>query len=368
MDQPALQFTFALLSSAADSKTNILCITLIGTRQGRTFSIPDEVKPVQHHTEIMKTTAYAKVKNSLTKRGHTRKIWINLTKELMDIYLDEGGNLQFNNKYLEEINASENADVRTNASEQSLVQLLEKLLEKSQEKNIGRIARDFTIEKFNGKNSNANQWITDFEKECERFNITKNEEKIEILKSFMEKGAVDWYSCTLVKLTIEADWEEWKKNFCTTFANKGWTSIRYALAFKYQAGSLLEYAIKKERLLLEVRKSIDDGTLIDLIATGLPNFVSDRIDREKLEKTEDLYNEIGKLEHLAYKRNPETKKNKSVSKEKNEKTACEICKNKGKGTRFHPESECWFKNKEDKIKHVNNSVLEVELNDNDPKN
>lgn len=248
---------------------------------------------VQHHTEIMKTTAYAKVKNSRTKRGHTRKIWINLTKELVDIYLDEGRNLQFNNKYLEEINASENADVRTNASEQSLIQLLEKLLEKSQEKNIGRIGREFTIEKFNGKNPNANQWITDFEKECERFNITKNEEKIEILKSFMEKGAVEWYSCTLLKLIIETDWEEWKKNFCTTVANKGWTSIRYALAFKYQTGSLLEYAMKKERLLLKVRKSIDDGTLIDLIATGLPNFVSDRIDREKLEKTEDLYNEIG---------------------------------------------------------------------------
>ena len=78
--------------------------------------------------------------------------------------------------------------------------------------------------------------------------------------------------------------------------------IRYAMSFKYQTGSMLDYALKKEKLLLEVRKSIDDGTLIDLIAIGLPNFVADRIDREKLKKTEDLYNEIGKLEHLAYYR------------------------------------------------------------------
>ena len=79
-----------------------------------------------------------------------------------------------------------------------------------------------------------------------------------------------------------------KKNFYDTFSSKGWSSIRYAMSFKYQTGSMLDYALKKEKLLLEVRKSIDDGTLIDLIAIGLPNFVADRIDREKLKKTEDL--------------------------------------------------------------------------------
>ena len=45
-----------------------------------------------------------------------------------------------------------------------------------------------------------------------------------------------------------------------------------------------------------------------------------------------------------------------------------------KGTRYHPEEMCWFKtnnnNKEKKhfIKHVNNSVIEAELNENDQKN
>ena len=36
-----------------------------------------------------------------------------------------------------------------------------------------------------------------------------------------------------------------KKNFCTTYANKGWSASRYAIAFKYQTGSLLAYALKK---------------------------------------------------------------------------------------------------------------------------
>lgn len=71
---------------------------------------------------------------------------------------------------------------------------------------------------------------------------------------------------------------------------------------------MLEYALKKEKLLLEVRKKIDIGTLIDLIAAGLPNYLSDKIDRETLQQTEDLYNEIGKLEHLVGK-NKYDKKN-----------------------------------------------------------
>lgn len=71
-----------------------------------------------------------------------------------------------------------------------------------------------------------------------------------------------------------------------------------AIAFKYQAGSFFEYALKKEKLLLEVRRSIDIGTLIDIIAFGSPNYVSDKIGRGTLQRMDDLYNKIRKLEHL----------------------------------------------------------------------
>lgn len=358
-----------MVCCATDQKSNVLCITSIGTPDGHVYDVPDDYQPVQLHKEIIKQPAYTKVKNTMTKRHQTRKVWINLTDELSNAYLDEAGNLQIGDIYLEEIIDKPQTDV----SEQPLIKMLEKLLAKSQEqsetKNLGKIAKQFIIEKFNGKNSNADQWITSNEKECERFNISDDDKKIEILKSFMDKGATDWYSCILLKLTIEAEWKEWKKTFCETFVSKGWSPIRYALSFKYQTGLLLDYAIKKEKLLLEVRKSIDNGTLIDLIATGLPNFVADRIDREKLKKTEDLYNEIGKLEHLVHKKDFEKNKNKNyINKEKIEKIPCETCKNKGKGTRFHPAAECWFKGKENETKHVNNSVLEVDLSDTDPKN
>ncbi len=48
---------------------------------------------------------------------------------------------------------------------------------------------------------------------------------------------------------------------------------------------------------------------------------------------------------------------------------CKICEEKGKLGRFHPEDKCWFKgkekekNNEKKIKYVNNSEVEVDLND-----
>ena len=363
-----LLFTFKMYATQEDPKSNILCVTKIGTPDNRTFIIPQV--ELHHHTELAKTSAVARIKNTLTKRHQTRSIWITLTKALRDTYLDADDNLQFGDVYLEELIIEEESAGAV-ATGDSLETLLKKFINKSQnsdEKNAGKIAKDFIIEKFNGKNSNSGQWLAKFESECERFNISKDSKKIEILKNFMEKGAIDWYDCTILKLTIDAQWEDWKKNFCDTFSSKGWSPIRYAFYFKYQSGSLLEYAIKKEKLLLEINKSIDKNTLIALIVIGIPNFVSDRIDKEKLKKTEDLYSELSKLEHLTYKKNVDTKTNRSFTyKEKINKKPCEICKTKGSGIRFHPESECWFKNVNPKNVY-NTSTLEVDLSDNDPKN
>ena len=176
-----------------------------------------------------------------------------------------------------------------------------------------------------------------------------------------------------LRLSIESEWPDWKKNFCTTYANKGWSSSRYALAFKYQTGSLLEYAVKKEKLMLDVRKTIDQGTLIDIIATGLPTFIMDRINREEILETHDLFNEIGKLEHLVRNKTMKQKIDATTYPEKKHK--CSICEKLKKGVRYHAESSCWFNeknkkkiNEDSQIKIINNSELECELQDDDPKN
>lgn len=112
----------------------------------------------------------------------------------------------------------------------------------------------------------------------------------------------------LIKITLHSEWPEWRKNFCETYENKGWTLIMYALSFKYKTRPLLDYAMKKEKLFLEARKTIDTGILIDIITSGLPGFIADKIDRENLKATEDLCKEIGKLEHLVNRRKNYEKK------------------------------------------------------------
>lgn len=370
-----LRFDFTVKSSI-DGKSNFICITSIATTDGHIFLLPVEFQPANLHHVITSTPNYAKVKKSLNKRHQTRKIWITLTDDISKIYLDKEQNVQFNDVYLEEtLEEANNAETTSSGSNHTLKKLLEKLLEEKENKseNLGKIAKEFIIGKFSGKNSNAHQWIKDFNKECERFQINEDRKKIEILKIFLEYSVIDWYSCMVMKYTVESEWDKWEKNFCETFANKGWSPTRYALAFKYQTGSLLDYALKKEKLLLEVRKTIDTGTLIDLIAYGLPNYVADKIDRETLQETEDLYNEIGKLEHLVGKNkyekktysNPDTK-----SKKHEEKVPCQTCINEKKGKRYHPEENCWFRGNKQKamVKTVNNSELEIELNEKNPKN
>lgn len=372
-----LRFDFTV-KSTTDGKSNIICITSMATPNGQIYGIPAEYQPVNLHQVILDTPYYAKIKKTLTKRHQTRKIWITLTDQISKIYLDEDQNLLFNDYYLEEIEENPSkVELIPSSSNQTLEKLLEKLLEekenKSETQNLGKIAKDFMIEKFTGKHSNADQWIKDFNKECERFLIKEDNKKIEILKNFMEHSSVDWYSCMLIKHTVESEWDKWEKSFCETFANKGWSPVRYALAFKYQAGSLLDYALKKEKLMLGVRKTIDTGTLIDLITFGLPNYVADNINRETLQEIEDLYNEIGRFEHLVDKNKYEKKKLTSTNtKQKNTKDIqpCQICINENKGRRFHPEENCWFKRKSERpiVKTVNNSELEIELNNKNPKN
>lgn len=176
---------------------------------------------------------------------------------------------------------------------------------------------------------------------------------------------------------MNAEWTTWKEKFCETFTNKGWSAVKSALLFKYKEGSLLDYAIKKEKLLLEMRKSIDTGTMIDLIAAGLPEFVINKIDREKIQDAAGLFNEVSKYENMMGKKSYSSRKkydNVKMNNKSEEYTPCKICEKLNKGVRYHPEAACWFKTmeaekvKKHNIRHVNNTTIEAELNELDQKN
>lgn len=369
-----LQFEFTVISSS-DGKSNVLAITSISTEEGKCYVLPDEQKPVIHHTYIAKMNTFSKIKNSLKKRHQSRKIWIKLDADLKNTYTDEEGNMQFMEQYLEEMSIEKPID-----KDGSLQKILQKLIEtttkKENQHNLKHISEKFIIEKFTTKNPNATQWIENFEKECERFNITKDETKIDVLRLFLEKSCLDWYNSMLIKLTVNSEWNEWKNKFLETFKNRGWDVVTYAFAFRYKEGLLIDYAIKKERLLLDINKMIDTKTMIDLIATGLPGFVLNKLNRDELISTTDLFNEIRKYESMVYKKNSNTTKNSTfLNKNKtNEKKPCKTCESLDKGIRYHPEESCWFKkNKNESEKFIktknvsNNSIIEADMNT-DPKN
>lgn len=369
-----------MVKASEDPKTNIICVTSITDLDGRTFAMPDKLQPVRLHDGIVQTQIFQKVKTTLQKRHEKRQVWISMNKEMKAIYCDEDGNKQFMGYLLEELTKPETST--SGASEEILARIVESFAELKKESSkpvhTGKMVEKFVLEKFNSKIHNVSQWMATFEAECDRLGI-EDARKIEILRLFLEDSSLDWYSSMLIKHTINSEWAVWKKNFNETYANKGWSPIRYAMLFKYKQGPLLEYALKKERLLLEVNRCIDKITLIDLIATGLPNFIADRIDRNSLKETEDLFNNLRSLEHMVNKKKNDLYMGYSESKIR-EKTVkplvspCKICEKENKGIRYHPESQCWFKiknndrPKKDQIRSVNNSELEVELNEIDPKN
>lgn len=372
-----LQFEFKV-KPGNDGKSNIICITSIATEDNKTFLIPEEYQAAGNHKEIIRTNTYDMIKKSLKKRYQFRKVWLELTDDLAKIYMDQMGNMKFEEEFLEEV-TEELGTAKTQEESSTLNKLLEKLIENTQtakQENLQKISQQFIIEKFTSKNTNANQWMEIFEKECLRFDITRDEKKIEILRLFMDKSTTDWYSSMIIKLSLNSEWSVWKQKFCETFANKGWSPVIYALLFKYKEGSLLDYAIRKEKLLLDMRNSIDAGTLIDLIAAGLPQVIVNKIDREALKDTTDLHNEISKYEHIVNKKKVFTKRSDTINtrKDNEEHKPCKNCEKLGKTNRYHPEEKCWYKQKKHdqgqniSIKHVNNSKIEAELNNTDQKN
>ncbi|KAK9754341.1 Transposase IS4 [Popillia japonica] len=183
-----------------DVKTNVLCITAIGTLNGQVYAVPDEYQPVTFHKEIVKLPAFNKVKNSLTRRHQTRKVWINVTEELAKIYLDEGENLQIGDFYLEEItDKPEDKPQTTNVSEQPLIKMLEKLLGKNQEqseiKNIGNIAKKGAADCCNSNYSDQEQEAEVAEEEQMREQlqeIVENEEEVRENNVFVGKNGTRW--------------------------------------------------------------------------------------------------------------------------------------------------------------------------------
>ncbi|EFN71999.1 hypothetical protein EAG_04419, partial [Camponotus floridanus] len=89
-----LKFVFRA-KPTKDGKSNYIALTSIITQDNKTFLIPEELENTANHEALTATKTFGCIRKTIQKRHQMRGVWITLTKELKQTYLDEDGNLIF---------------------------------------------------------------------------------------------------------------------------------------------------------------------------------------------------------------------------------------------------------------------------------
>ena len=163
------------------------------------------------------------------------------------------------------------------------------------------------------------------------------------------------------------NWEEWKEAFLKTFNDKGWSAIRYAYNFKYLSGSIIEYALEKERLISEVKRKKAEDVRIHLIVIGLPIEVQDEIERERVQSTNDLMGILGQYEDQRKRKETQERKI-NLDKKVNppfKKQPCTICETLNFPGRFHPVELCRKRNRNAQKKPKQINTLQIFASENE---
>lgn len=328
------------------------------------YRIPEEFQALENHPELLKHNTIIYARNSITKVGQYRNIVLKVTDELRRIYWDEEQNFIFMERVLEEFTPKKenHNSVEVDSEEFSL-------------KDLSKLEKRSSINKFNKANQKAADWMRDFELECSRFGITPDEMKIRALKYFVQDVSEDWYRASLTQFPMD-DFEMWKNSFLAVFGERGWTRVEYALGFKYLVGSYADYAMKKLRLLLEVERNMTEESKKNLIVFGLPSEIRQKIDPKDVTGVESLLNELSKFNGSKKQYQPQQSSNrdnrygsKTPTKAANqEKKACPKCEELGLKKRFHPLDKCWNKDRAKEPKLKINLNEEIETDDEDSKN
>lgn len=210
------------------------------------------------HVQLFNNNVVKNVVKRLKTRNKFRNVVITLSKELLAIYLDVEGNVVFHDLYLEEL---EPVSITSTTSR-----------DPPADKSVRSLAKYMVLEKFNGENFNAESWLKLFIQECTRVGIPSTN-YAETLRLFLDKSASDWFNIFSKDNSLAVSWELWNNSFVDTFAGQSWSDVAYAINFKYFSGSLLEFGLKKRRLLLESDEKMSLVTQINLLVISLPKSI-----------------------------------------------------------------------------------------------
>lgn len=252
--------------------------------------------PLNEHRELQ-------AKNSVTRAAaaikRTRHVQVKWTPDLKAFYLDEDENFTFDNELLVE-ETEESGDpldysVIANKSEEEVYLLkriaeLEKqntqMVQEREQTRFKDVERLLTIEKYNGR-QNTSDWIERFERECARNKINHASQMIEAMKFFLIDSALDWYHSKYKQLGL-SNWSTWRASLLEIFADKGWAAVNRAYDYRYIGGLLLDFALRKDNLLLEAEPRMTERSRIGAIVYCLPKPVQKELDREKISSVDLL--------------------------------------------------------------------------------
>ncbi len=360
---------YLLAEPAEDPKTTVLRVKrvrLVGSEVW--YGFPYELQTPAKHSKLFAAGPMKVAKDAIKTRGQYRAVNVKLTEEMQTLYLDEAGNFVFEGHFL-----AESEDLLQSSSLVSIAPAAQ-----PRQESLKDIMQHFLVEKLSSKNSNIVAWADAFEKEINRFKIS-GAKIIEVFRLCLDESLNDWFLATQRKIGLEANWSSWRADLVQTFGDVSWRPIRYAFNFKFMGGSLVDYVVRKERLLLDLDYEIPDQVKLDLIVLGLPVHIQDSMNRSavsslklliaKLKKFEVFSTAsgrkaVGKSEGLEELKKGSTPNYSFIKKPSVEKKPCQICQKAGKGTKYHAERVCWFREDKEKSKVnlVNNIELEGELN------
>jgi len=306
-----------------------------------------------------------------------------LDAETRKVYQDDCGNFIFKGTSLGECEFSNEPSSDVSILAESLRQLSNK------EESVNSILKRILVEKFSTKSKNVEAWCRTFESESNRFALTGSKQ-IEVLKSCLDSSMGDWFSVQQTKLGLGASWPDWKDCIIKTFHDTSYNNISYALNFEYYKGSLIDYCVKKERLILDLERGYSPIMILDLIIAGLPNQVQKNLNPNSVTSIEKLHAKIRKFDTndntFNQNKNPSnrivsntfTRKdegNKSFGKpfskpspQKNNKP-CSICLKRGQRWTNHTDDQCNFNVKEKVKKEINTAEMETaQLSEDESKN
>lgn len=376
MDTPVAFRFYVTVEEGTDKKTNVHKIKWIQPVDSKQiYELPAELQSPTAHKEIYTLPKLKSILSSMKTRGSYRIFTLSLPPDVASIYMDEEGDVKYKDFYLQPKEAKREDTTTANKESKEQLTTQSRTDIPNTKKNLNKIREDFVLENFDGKNFPIVNWLHMFEKECDRCQITLDENKILILRLFLEGTAKDWYASRVMSLGLDESFNRWRKCMLESFRETGWRKHREAYTFRYIGGSLVDYAMRKENLLVHLRKDFPIDILIDLIITDLPVYVQDRIDRTEVTSIEDMLRELRKLEGLVQRKktynysnisNDETSNQRGAR--TNEKKPCPYCELKGFPGRFHPETICRQKQRDaykdqKNIKTVNNIAIQEHLNE-----